>query len=361
LIVKKEREQRFLSLSQQLGRPMARESKMQLNSPAGSLPCLMTAVDAGADSVYIGFQSPTNLRNLPGLNFSVADAAEGVEYAHRAGVRVYVAVNTHPLDGQLEQCFRAVDHAYDIGADAVIAADWAVLDYAQSRHTNLELHLSCLAGAADPAAVRFYQEEFGVSCVVLPRVLSLEQIAVLRKTTDVLLEVIVFGVLCANYEGRCCLSSFITGTSANSVGSCAPAELVQFGQSEEGGFELRLNGVQISDCLALEQAAYPTPCKGKYYNPVIGQRVHAFQDSCGLNALPVLGQLAEAGVDIVKIEGRQRSLAYVREVTSIWRTAIDTLDQTDAFDYRHYRSMELESLQEGRTGSLGALAGGTNR
>ncbi len=240
----------------------------------------------------------------------------------------------------------------------MIAADWAVLNYARNRYTNLELHLSCLAGVADSEAVRFYQKEFGISCVVLPRVLSLEQIAALRKRTDVLLEVMVFGVLCANYEGRCCLSSFITGTSATSAGSCAPSELVQFNQREEGGFELRLNGIQINDCTALEQATYPTPCKGKYYNPVIRQRVHAFQDPCGLNALPVLRQLAGAGVDIVKIEGRQRSLAYVQEVTSTWRAAIDALIQTGGFDCRSYQSPELESLQEGRASSLGALAGG---
>ena len=337
---------------------MPRKSKIQLNAPAGNLPCLMAAVDAGADSVYIGFQSPTNQRNLPGLNFSVADAAKGVEYAHQRGVKVYIAVNTHPLDEQLEQSFRAVDDAHDIGADVVIAADWAVLNYARNKYTNLELHLSCLAGVADSAAIRFYQEEFGISCVVLPRVLSVEQIAALRKKTDVLLEVMVFGVLCANYEGRCCLSSFITGTSATSAGSCAPAELVEFDQSEEGSFELRLNGIQINNCTALEQLAYPTPCKGKYYNSVIRQRIHAFQDPCGLNALQVLDQLREAGGDIVKIEGRQRSLAYVREVTGVWRGAIDALSEPAVFDYQSHQIAGLESLQEGRASSLGALAGG---
>ena len=130
-------------------------NRIQLNAPAGNLPSLIAAVDAGADSVYIGFQSATNLRNLPGLNFSVPEAAEAVDYAHQHATRVNVTVNTYPTDIQLEECFRAVDNADEVGADAVIVADLAVLEYARNRHPNLDVHLSCIAGAADPAAVRF--------------------------------------------------------------------------------------------------------------------------------------------------------------------------------------------------------------
>ena len=336
---------------------MSRERGIRLNAPAGNLPSLMAAADAGADSVYIGFRSPTNLRNLPGLNFSVEDAAEGVEYAHRRGVRVHVAVNSHPLDHQLEECCRAVEDAADIGADAVIAADWAVLDYASTRHAELELHLSCVAGAADLAAVRFYHEEFGVRCVILPRVLSMEQIAKLRGETDVLLEVMVFGVLCANYDGRCWLSSFITGSSAYSMGACAPAELVEFDQTQQGCVRLRLNGVEIDRPGASEPLTYPTPCKGTYYSPSMGRRLHAFQDPCCLNALPLLPELAAAGVDIVKVEGRQRSLAYVRRVTGIWRAAIDALGPEEPSDSRGHENAELDSFLEGKVATLGALGG----
>jgi putative protease len=311
---------------------MHRENKIQLNAPAGNFPSLIAAVNAGADSVYIGFRSPTNLRNLPGLNFSVEEAAKAVQYAHRYGVRVHVTVNTYPTNHQLEECFRAVDDADHVGADAVIAADYAVLEYARNRYPRLEIHLSCVAGAADLAAICFYREEFGVSCVVLPRVLSLEQIAALRRQTDVLLEVMVFGVLCANYDGRCCLSSYITGTSAHSIGACAPAEFVQFEETEAGRTTLKLNGIVINDFVATEERTYPTPCKGKYSNSAVGHRLYAFQDPCCLNALPLLPEIAAAGVDIVKIEGRQRSLAYVRFITGVWREAIDALSQGEDFD-----------------------------
>ncbi len=337
-------------------------SKVQLNAPAGNLSSLIAAVDAGADSVYFGFRSPTNLRNLPGLNFPIDDAAEGVKYAHKHDVKAFVAVNTHPLDHQLEQCFRAVDDASDIGADAVIAADWAVLDYARNRHPRLRIHLSCQAGATDPASIRFYRDEFGVQCVILPRVLKIEQIAALRQATDVQLEVIVFGSLCANYEGRCCLSAFITGTSANSMGACAPAELVEFEEAEENRLSLKLNGVVINEFLATEPRTYPTPCKGKYRNPSVGL-VHAFQDPCCLNALPLLGDLCAAGVDRVKIEGRQRSFAYVRSVTRIWRSAIDALRLEPATAGRdmpermHLWNEELASVLEGNASTQGALNG----
>jgi putative protease len=336
---------------------MNSKSKIQLNAPAGNLPSLIAAVDAGADSVYIGFQSPTNLRNLPGLNFSVNEAAEAVEYAHRRGVKVYVTVNTYPTDHQLEECFCAIDDADDVGADAVIVADCAVLDYAQTRHRRLKIHLSCVAGVTDSAAIRFYREEFGVSCIILPRVLTLEQIAALRGETDVLLEIMVFGVLCANYDGRCCLSSFITGTSAHSLGACAPAEFVQFEETEEGYRTVKLNGIMLNDFVSKEQRTYPTPCKGKYLNPLAGRRLHIFQDPCCLNALSLLPKLATAGVDIVKIEGRQRTLPYVRLITSVWREAIDTLSQQEGFDCSKYENVALQSIMEGMSSSLGALGG----
>ena len=321
---------------------------------------MKAAVDAGADSVYIGFNSPTNLRNLPGLNFSLAEAADGVKYAHQRGVKVHVAVNTFPPDRLLQECFLAIDQASDVGADVVIAADLAVIEHARLKHPHLELHLSCGAGAADIGAIRFYSEELGVRSVVLPRVLSLQQIAAIRGETDVLLEVMVFGVLCPNYEGRCFLSSFITGMSANSVGACAPAELLEFEETEDGGLALKLNGVLINESLAGEPCTYPTPCKGKYYNPVVGRLLPAFQEACGLNALPLLPELASAGVDAVKIEGRQRSLGYVRLVTRVWRSAIDTLRESDDTDHQSQRHWEhdLKSVLEGQTCTVGALSGG---
>ncbi len=332
-------------------------SAIRLNAPAGNLPSLITAVDAGADSVYLGFQSPTNLRNLPGLNFSVQEAVEGVAYAHERDAKVHVTVNTHPLDCQLETCFRAVDDADEIGADAVIAADWAVLDYARTRHPRLEIHLSCFAGAADSASIRFYRERFSVTCVVLPRVLTVAQVAGLRRETDTLLEVMVFGTVCANYDGRCQLASFMTGKSANSLGACAPAEFVAFEEREAGRTVVKLNGIEINDFGLDEPRSYPTPCKGKYRNLSTGRTYHAFQESSSLNTLALLPKLAAAGVDILKLEGRQRSAAYVREATKMWRTALDGLYEPPTAGWNPPAGWELEWALEGQKSSPGVLGG----
>lgn len=335
---------------------MSNNHKLQLNAPAGNLSSLIAAVDAGADSVYIGFQSPTNLRNLPGLNFTRDEAAQAIQYAHEHGAKVYITVNTYPVDDLLEECFRAVDDADDLGADAVIAADLGVIEYVRTRHPRMEIHLSCVAGAADAAAIRFYREEFAVNWVVLPRVLSLEQIAVLRRQTDVCLEVMVFGVLCANYDGRCSLSSFITGVSAHSRGTCAPAEFVQFEEDAgQGSTTVKLGGIAINNFAAAEGRTYPIPCKGRYYSPAAGRQLYAFQDPSCLNALSLLPKLFAAGVDVVKIEGRQRSFAYVQLVTDVWRKAIDSLGQENGADHQIWGNKILESVLEGSAGSFGAL------
>ncbi len=338
---------------------MSNNHKLQLNAPAGNLSSLIAAVDAGADSVYIGCQSPTNLRNLPGLNFTRDEAAQAIQYAHEHGAKVYITINTNPVDDLLDECFRAVDDADDLDADAVIVTDLGVIEYVRTEHPPLEIHLSSAAGAADAAAIRFYREEFGVDWVVLPRVLSLEQIAVLRRQTDVCLEVLVFGVLCANYDGRCGLSSFITGTSALSRGTCAPAEFVQFEEDAgQGSTTVKLGGIAINNFnnfAAAEGRTYPTPCKGRYYSPAAGRQLYAFQDPSCLNALALLPKLFAAGVDVVKIEGRQRSLAYVQLVTDVWRKAIDSLGRENGADCRIQGSVILESVLEGAVGSFGAL------
>jgi len=107
---------------------------MHLVCPAGNLPALQTAIDAGADAVYAGFRDQTNARAFPGLNFSEADLRRGIDYAHARGRRVYLALNTYPDSARLPDWEAAVDRAATLGADAIIAAEMAVLDYAARRH-----------------------------------------------------------------------------------------------------------------------------------------------------------------------------------------------------------------------------------
>jgi Collagenase and related proteases len=185
------------------------------------------------------------------------------QYVHDHGKDLHVAINTfaHP-DGWRRWQY-AIDSAAGNGADALILADMACLDYAASTYPDLDIHLSVQASATNAGAIRFYQQQYGVKRVVLPRVLSIHQVKQLARDTDVDLEVFAFGSLCIMAEGRCYLSSYLTGQSPNTVGACSPAAFVRW-QDTEQGLESRLNGVLIDRYQADEKAGYPTLCKGRF-------------------------------------------------------------------------------------------------
>ena len=166
---------------------------MELVCPAGTPASLRAAVEAGADVVYCGFRDATNARNFPGLNFSRPELADAVTFAHRHGVHVYLACNTYPQAGCEDIWHKAVDDAVAIGVDAVILADIGLLRYARDKHPDARLHLSVQASASNEEAIRFYHREFGVRRVVLPRVLSLEEIRMLNRRISVETEVFAYG------------------------------------------------------------------------------------------------------------------------------------------------------------------------
>ena len=201
---------------------------MELLCPAGNLPALKAAVDCGADAVFIGFKDDTNARHFAGLNFDDNKLARGAEYVHRHQRKLHVAINTFAHPNAQSRWQQAVDKAVALGADALIVADIAVLDYAHRHYPQMELHLSVQASATNSAAIRFYQEAFNIRRVVLPRVLSIHQVRQLSRETTAELEVFAFGSLCIMAEGRCYLSSYLTGESPNTVGACSPARFVRW-------------------------------------------------------------------------------------------------------------------------------------
>ncbi|HDY89769.1 MAG TPA: U32 family peptidase [bacterium] len=297
--------------------------KIDLRSPAGNLQSLIAAVDAGADGVYIGFRSPTNLRNFPGLNFSFEEAKIGIEYGHSKGKEIYGTINVYPELEGVDLCFKEVDSAYSLGVDAVILTDLSVLEYTCNKYPDLEIHLSVQAGNCNAETIQFYQKEFGIKCVILSRVLTVEEIKEIRKKTDVDLEIFVFGSICANYEGRCQISSYITGVSSNSGGACTPLEFVEYIYADNGKLKFKLNEITLNEFDEGEFCTYPTPCKGRYLNTETNKLGYSFQSPVTLNMIEVIPELAATGVDAFKIEGRQRSNAYTEKVTKIFRSALD--------------------------------------
>ena len=325
---------------------------MQLVCPAGNLPALMVAVDNGADAVYAGFRDQTNARAFPGLNFTEADLRLGIEYAHARGRQVYLALNTYPESTRLHEWEAAVDRAAALGADAIIAAEMAVLDYAARRHPQLPRHLSVQGSATTQAALRYYHERFGIARAVLPRVLSVQQVERLCASSPVPLEVFAFGSLCIMVEGRCQLSSYVTGASPNRHGVCSPAGFVRWEELGDGSRSVRLNGVLMDQYSAGEAAGYPTVCKGRF--EVGGEIFHALEEPTSLNTLELLPRLKLAGVTALKIEGRQRGAAYVGSVARVWRQAIDSLAKDhESWSVRSTWQTQLSAHAEGHQTTLG--------
>ena len=319
---------------------------MELICPAGTPAALKSAIDAGADAVYCGFNDETNARNFPGLNFSRDELRESIALAHGCGARILVAINTFPRASAVELWQRAVDDAVSAGADALILADIGLMDYAARRHPTQRVHVSVQAAAANPDAIAFYVEAVGVRRVVLPRVLNVPEIAAITREVSCETEVFVFGGLCVMAEGRCSLSSYATGKSPNMQGVCSPASHVAYEQTAQVT-NSRLGGFTINRFGPQEPAGYPTLCKGRFSTE--HGTGYIFEDPVSLDATTLLAGLRDAGIAALKIEGRQRGRAYVESVVRHFRRALDALEGGREADIAN-----LRPFTEGQASTLGA-------
>lgn len=324
-------------------------ARPELVCPAGTPAALRTAVDAGADTVYCGFQDVTNARNFPGLNFTPQELAAGVGYAHARGTKVLLAINTFPPAGHMDAWKTAVARGAAADVDACIVADMGVAEYIATNYPRMRMHLSVQAGAPSVPAIRFYCEEFGVKRVVLPRILTVPEIKALSEEIPCEIECFVFGNHGLMAEGRCSLSNYATGLSTNMDGVCSPPAHVRYEEGENRELTTRLGEFDI-DCFSCKEfAGYPTICKGRYKAPHRDEAYYAFEEPLSLNLAELLPQLMDAGVTALKIEGRQRSRAYVRAVVQGWRAAVDNI-----MAGRPASLAELGALAEGHKQTQGA-------
>ncbi len=325
-------------------------SLAELICPAGTPAALRTAVDAGADAVYCGFQDATNARNFPGLNFTPEELAEAVVYAHAKGTKVLLALNTYPPAGKVDLWRQAADTGARSGVDAFIVADMGVAEYIARTHPGVRLHLSVQAAASSPEAIRYYCEHFGVKRIVLPRILTIPEIRAIRKEIPCEIETFIFGNHGLMVEGRCSLTNYLTGQSTNMDGVCSPASDVEYTRHADGSMSSQLAGFTI-DCFGPEEkAGYPTICKGRYTAPHRSEGYYAFEEPVSLNLSRLLPELIDAGVHAFKIEGRQRSKSYVRGVVSAFRRAVDDIREGRPADIA-----DLIALTEGQKQTQGAF------
>ena len=325
-------------------------TRPELVCPAGTPAGLRTAVDAGADAVYCGLQNETNARNFPGLNFTVPEVEQSLAYAHARNAKLLLAVNTFPPAGKfanVEGCHRRRRQARRRRGDRRRHGRRRLR---RAQLSELRLHLSVQAGASSPEAIRFYCEQFGVKRVVLPRMLTVAEIAELHSQIPCEIEAFIFGNIGMMAEGRCYLSNYVTGASTNMDGVCSPAADVHYEEDAARNLTTRLGEYVIDRFAGAESAGYPTICKGRYLCGAQDAPYYAFEEPVSLNLSALLPDLMRAGVTALKIEGRQRSRAYVKSVVGAFRKAVD-----DIMAGREAAFASLLALTEGRRETEGAF------
>ncbi len=264
--------------------------------PAGSLPVLKVAVEYGADAVYIGGEAFSLRANAH--NFSINDIKEGVRFAHARGTKVYVTANIFAHNSDLEEAYAYFEELRDTGIDAVLISDPGLFDIARKVMPDMEIHISTQANNTNYGIFNFWYRQ-GAKRVVCARELSLDEIKQIREKipADMEIEAFVHGAMCISYSGRCLLSAYMTGRSAN-LGACTH------------------------------------PCRWKYslveesrpgqYMPVMendrGTYIFNSKDLCMIEHIP---QMLDAGIDSLKVEGRMKSALYVASVGRTYRIAID--------------------------------------
>ena len=270
--------------------------KPELMVPASSLEVLKSAVRYGADAVYIGGEV-FGLR-AKAKNFTIEEMKEGVQFAHEAGVKVYVTVNILAHNDDLEPALEYVKELKDVNPDALIIADPAIFTIVREVWPEIDIHISTQANNTNYGTYLFWHR-LGAKRVVSARELNLREIREIRDNIpdDMEIETFVHGAMCISYSGRCLLSSFMAGRDANK-GACTHPCRWKYAVVEES---------RPGQYMPVEENE-----RGTY--------IFNSKDLCMIDHIP---ELVEAGIDSFKIEGRMKTALYVATVARTYRMAID--------------------------------------
>lgn len=248
-------------------------------SPAGDLERLKWALMYGADAVYIGGYNYSLRANAN--NFSIQDITEGVEFAHSLGKKVYVTVNILFHNEDLEGLTEYLTTLSDIGVDAFIVSDLAVIKRIRELNLKPEIHISTQESSVNKLAVKFW-ESVGATRVVLARECSKIDIIDIKNNTDAELEVFIHGAMCTSYSGRCVLSNYVTKRDSNR-GGCSQVCRFIFKTKKYDDFQI------------------------------------ASKDLSMIDHIP---ELVDMGVSSLKIEGRMRSMYYIATVVNTYKNVV---------------------------------------
>ena len=270
----------------------------ELLSPAGSMECLEAALRFGADAVYVG--GPALQLRAQSAGFSLKGLAEAARRAHALGRKLYVAVNAFPTNEEIDALGDYAQALAALGADAAIVADLGAVRAMRRAAPGLPIHISTQANCVNYASACAYCD-MGASRVVLGREMTLAQICELRaKTPPALeLEAFVHGAMCMAWSGRCMLSAYLTGRSANR-GACTQSCRWRYHLMEEK---------RPGEFFPIEEDDAGTTILSSY----------------DLNCMDFMDRLMDAGITSFKLEGRMKSAYYVATVTGAYRRRIDAL------------------------------------
>ncbi|MFN8431659.1 MAG: peptidase U32 family protein [Spirosomataceae bacterium] len=293
---------------------MKHNSKFEVMAPAGSWEAMMAAIKAGADSVYFGVEQ-LNMRARQTNNFLVDDLPEVAKVCSENGVKSYITMNTIIYDHDISLMRRIVDKAKEAGITAVIASDLAVMNYCRKK--GMEVHISTQSNVTNLETVEFFADYADV--VVMARELTLKQVGDIVKQIErnnitgpsgnlVQIEIFAHGALCMAVSGKCYLSLHSHNASANR-GACIQNCRREYTVTDEEGIELQIDNEYIMSA----------------------------KDLCTID---FLDKILEAGVRVLKIEGRGRAADYVYTTTQCYREAVD------AFENGTYTPEKLENWRE---------------
>lgn len=280
---------------------MKRSSKFEVMAPAGSKEAMVAAIKAGADSVYFGVEQ-LNMRARQTNNFLVEDLPEVAKLCNDNGVKSYITMNTIIYDHDISLMRRIIDQAKAAGITAVIAADLAVMNYC--RKVGMELHISTQSNVTNIETVELFADYADV--MVMARELTLKQVGEIVKTIErqdirgpkgelVQIEIFAHGALCMAVSGKCYLSLHSHNASANR-GACIQNCRREYTVTDEEGIELKIDNEYIMSA----------------------------KDLCTID---FLDKILEAGVRVLKIEGRGRAADYVYTTTKCYREAVDAFEE----------------------------------
>lgn len=287
---------------------MKKIKKPELLAPVQDYTSLTAAIKNGADAVFFGIKG-FNMR-AGAKNFTVKDLPKIVKIAHKNNVKTYLAINTIIYENEIKKVEQILTKVKKAKIDAIICWDFAIIQIAKK--LNIEVHISTQASIANSKTAEFYRK-LGATRVVLARECSLEQIKEIKKQTKAEIEVFIHGAMCVSMSGRCFMSQFLYGKSANRGECLQPCRRKYLIKQIDGGQELEL---------------------GEDY-------VLSPKDLCTIDFIE---KIIDSGIDCFKIEGRNRSPEYVAIVTKAYRTIIDFVCSSKKRDKVFYE--KLSNLKE---------------